>query len=42
MADKKLKIYCETSFWFYLTGRQTDDEKIARWQALTLKWCSGG
>ena len=38
MADKKLKVYCETSFWFYLTGRQTDDEKIARWQALTLKW----
>ena len=37
MSDK-LKIYCETSFWSYLTGRQSADEKIARCQAFTLKW----
>ena len=34
----KLKIYCETSFWSYLVGGLTSDEKIARWQALTRKW----
>ena len=34
----KTKVYCETSFWSYLTGRRTSDEKIARWQSLTLKW----
>ena len=37
MSDK-LKVYCETSFWSYLTGRQSSDEKIARCQAFTLKW----
>ena len=35
---KKLRVYCETSFWSYLTGKPTTDEKIARWQAFTLKW----
>ncbi|MBR0056628.1 MAG: type II toxin-antitoxin system VapC family toxin [Kiritimatiellae bacterium] len=35
---KKLKIYCETSFWNYLVGGPTSDEKVARWQALTRKW----
>ena len=37
MSDK-LKIYCETSFWSYLTGRQSSDERIACCQAFTLKW----
>ena len=37
-AGKKLKIYCETSFWSYLVGGPTSDEKVARWQALTRKW----
>ena len=36
--EKKLKVYCETTFWSYLAGRQTTDEKIARDQAFTLKW----
>ena len=34
----KLKVYCETSFWSYLAGGRTSDEKIARDQALTQKW----
>ncbi len=34
----KLKIYCETSFWSYLVGGRTSDEKVARDQALTQKW----
>ena len=34
----RLKVYCETSFWSYLTGRTTSDQKVARWQSLTLKW----
>ena len=29
-TGKRLKVYCETTFWSYLTGRQTTDEKIAR------------
>ena len=33
----KLKVYCETSFWSYLTGRRTTDEKIASCQAFTLR-----
>ncbi len=37
-AGNKLKIYCETSFWSYLVGGPTSDEKVARWQALTRKW----
>ena len=36
--EKKLKVYCETTFWSYLVGRPTTDEKIARDQAFTLKW----
>lgn len=38
MSNDKLKVYCETSFWSYLAGKQTADEKIARDQALSLKW----
>jgi predicted nucleic acid-binding protein len=37
-AAQKLKIYCETSFWSYLVGGPTSDEKVARWQALSRKW----
>ena len=37
-AKKRLRVYCETTFWRYLAGRQTTDEKIARNQAFTLKW----
>jgi hypothetical protein len=37
-VKKRLKVYCETTFWSYLAGRQTTDEKIARDQAFTLKW----
>ena len=29
-GETKLKVYCETTFWSYLAGRQTADEKIAR------------
>ena len=36
--EKRLKVYCETTFWSYLVGRQTADEKIARDQAFSLKW----
>ena len=36
--SSKLKIYCETSFWSYLVGSLTSDEKVARCQALTRKW----
>lgn len=35
---QKLKVYCETSFWSYLVGSPSTDEKIARWQCLTRKW----
>lgn len=35
---RKRKVYCETSFWSYLVGGPTSDEKIARWQALTRRW----
>ena len=35
---KRLRVYCETSFWSYLVGSPTVDEKIARWQCLTRKW----
>ena len=38
LDSKKLKVYCETSFWSYLVGGPTTDEKVARWQALTRKW----
>jgi len=36
--EKKLKVYCETTFWSYLVGKQTADEKIARDQAISFKW----
>ncbi len=36
--EKRLKVYCETTFWSYLVGRQTADAKIARDQAFSLKW----
>ena len=35
--ENKLKVYCETTFWSYLVGRQTADEKIARDQAFSLR-----
>ena len=38
MADKKLKVYCETSFWSYLNGRPTPLQHIAVKQAATLQW----
>lgn len=34
----KLKVYCETSFWSYLTGRPTALAHIALKQASTLAW----
>ncbi len=36
MADKKLRVYCETSFWSYLNGRPTPLQHIAVKQAATL------
>ena len=38
MENKRLKVYCETSFWSYLNGRQTPLEHIAIKQAATLRW----
>jgi len=39
MADgKKLKVYCETSFWSFLNGRPTPLAHIAVKQAATLQW----
>ena len=35
---KKLKVYCETSFWSYLTGRPSAVQKTAYWQSLTRIW----
>lgn len=37
-AKKKLKVYCETTFWSYLNGRQTSFAHIAVRQATTLQW----
>ena len=37
MGDR-LKVYCETSFWSYLTGRPSTDRKAAYWQSLTRLW----
>ena len=34
----KLKVYLETSFMFYLTGRATADVKVASDQAYTRRW----
>lgn len=36
--EKRLKIYCETSFWSFLNGRPTALEHIAVKQAATLRW----
>ena len=39
MAErKKLKVYLESSFVSYLTGRETDDAKIAADQAHPRRW----
>ena len=39
MAGKrKLKVYLESSFVSYFTGRETDDAKIAADQAHTRRW----
>ena len=35
---KKLKVYCETSFWSFLNGRPTPLAHIALKQAATLRW----
>ncbi len=37
-TKKKLKVYCETSFFSYLTGKKTPIAAIAMRQALTLEW----
>ncbi len=37
-AKKKLKVYCETSFWSYLNGGPTTLGHIAVKQAATLRW----
>ena len=39
-AKKKLRVYCETSFWSYLTGRPSAVQKTAYWQSLTRIWWS--
>ena len=36
--SKKLKVYCETSFWSFLNGRPTPLSHIALKQAATLRW----
>jgi len=38
MAEKNLKVYCETSFWSFLNGRPTPLAHIAVKQAVTLQW----
>ena len=38
MSERKLRIYCETSFWSYLNGRPTPLAHIAIKQAATLQW----
>ena len=37
MAEKKLKVYCETSFWSFLNGRPTSVQHVAVKQFATLK-----
>ena len=37
-AKKKLKVYCETSFWSYLTAKPSGDPEKAMRQAFTLRW----
>lgn len=36
--DERLKVYLETSFVSYLTGRPTTREPIAAWQAASRQW----
>jgi predicted nucleic acid-binding protein len=36
--ETKLKVYLETSFVSYLTGRPTTQEPIATWQAVSRQW----
>jgi len=36
--EKKLRVYCETSFWSFLNGRPTPLSHIAIKQAATLQW----
>ena len=36
--QKRLKVYIETSFVSYLTGRATTREPIASWQAASRQW----
>lgn len=36
--EKKLKVYCETSFWSFLNGGNTPLEHIAVKQSATLRW----
>ena len=36
--DSRLKVYIETSFVSYLTGRPTTKEPIASWQAASRQW----
>ena len=38
MPGKKLKVYCETSFWSFLNGRPTPVQHVAVKQSATLKW----
>lgn len=35
---KKLKVYCETSFWSYLTARPSSDPEKALRQVYSLRW----
>ena len=37
-AKKRLKVYCETSFWSYLNGGRTPLSHIAVKQAFTRQW----
>ena len=36
--EKKQKVYLETSFISYLTGRATPREPVASWQAASRQW----
>ena len=38
MAEVKKKVYLETSFVSYLTGRATTREPVASWQAASRQW----
>ena len=37
-GENKLKVYLETSFVSYLTGRATTREPVASWQAASRQW----